>query len=128
MTTAPPSDPLAILVVDDEALIAMLLEDMLLDLGCRVVGPASTVAQSMALIEARGERIDGAFLDINLRGELGYPVADALAARNVPFVFVTGNASHGIDSRYADVTALAKPTSIAMFETTVKNFEERRRA
>jgi len=84
MTTTPPSDPLAILVVDDEALIAMLLEDMLLDLGCRVVGPASTVMKSMALIEAEGERIDGAFLDINLRGELVYPVADALAARNVP--------------------------------------------
>ncbi|MFL5253557.1 MAG: hypothetical protein ACJ8AI_11790 [Rhodopila sp.] len=47
--------------------------------------------------------LDGALLDINLRGELVYPVADVLAARGVPFVFITGNALHGIDPRYAAI-------------------------
>ena len=128
MNATPPDDGLAILVVDDETLIAMLLEDLLLDLGCTVVGPAGTVAQSLALVENAGPTLDGALLDINLRGELVYPVADALIARSVPFVFITGNALHGIDPRYAAVPALAKPFSNDTISGIVRSFEQRRDA
>jgi len=127
MNAEPPGGGLSILVVDDETLVAMLLEDMLLDLGCRVAGSASTVAQAIELIEGSDQTLDGAFLDINLRGELVYPVADALAARDVPFVFLTGYASSGIDPRYAAIPALVKPVSMATFENVVRNFAERRR-
>jgi CheY-like chemotaxis protein len=127
MNASAPSPGLSILVVDDETLIAMLLEDMLIDIGCDVVGPAPSVAQAIALIEGCGDTLAGALLDINLRGELVYPVADALAARGVPFVFVSGYASHGIDPRYAAVPALAKPISAATLETAVNSFEQQRR-
>jgi CheY-like chemotaxis protein len=128
MNAEQPEDKLSILVVDDETLIAMLLEDMLLDLGCNVVGPAGAVAPAIALIEANDRMLDGALLDINLRGELVYPVADALKARDVPFVFVTGYASHGIDPRYAAVPALGKPFPAPAIDNVVKTFQERRRA
>jgi CheY-like chemotaxis protein len=128
MSKAPNAGCLSILVVDDETLIAMLLEDMLVDIGCIVVGPAPSVAMATALIETEGQTLDGALLDINLRGELVYPVADALAERGVPFVFVSGYASHGIDARYAAVPALAKPVSLATLEVAVRSFGEQRRA
>jgi CheY-like chemotaxis protein len=127
MNATPQGDGLAILVVDDETLIAMLLEDVLLDLGCTVVGPAATVAQSLALVEGN-RMLDGALLDINLRGELVYPVADVLAARGVPFVFITGNALHGIDPRYAAIPAVAKPFSSETITDVVRKFEEHRNA
>jgi CheY-like chemotaxis protein len=126
MMPDPLAEKLSILVVDDESLIVMLLEDMLLDLGCNVVGPASAVAPAIALIEAAGQTIDGAILDVNLRGELIYPVADLLQARNVPFVFVTGYASHGVDPRYAAIPAVAKPFALTTITNVVKTFAERR--
>lgn len=121
-------DTLSILVVDDESLIAMLLDDLLTDLGCRVVGPAGDVASAMALIETEGEALDGALLDVNLRGELVYPVADTLMNRGVPFVFVTGYSTHGIDARYKSIPALTKPIPPARIESTVKSFTGRRQA
>jgi DNA-binding NtrC family response regulator len=77
-----------ILVVEDEILIAMASADLLADSGCTVAGPVSSVKQGMRLIEQ--EAIDGAILDINLRGEMVFPLADALAERSIPFVYVTG--------------------------------------
>jgi CheY-like chemotaxis protein len=77
-----------ILVVEDEPLLAMASADLLADSGCTVTGPASSVKQGMQLIEQ--EAIDGAILDINLRGEMVFPLADALAERSIPFVYVTG--------------------------------------
>jgi CheY-like chemotaxis protein len=79
---------LKILVVEDETLVAMALEDSLADFGCSVVGPASTLARGMLLLEEHA--LDGAVLDINLRGEMVFPLADALAGRSIPFVYVTG--------------------------------------
>ncbi len=128
MNPAAPRPGLSILIVDDETLIALLLEDMLVDMGCNIVGPAPSVTQAMALIDSEGDTIDGALLDINLRGELVYPVADALIALEVPFVFVSGYASHGIDPRYAAVSALAKPISMATLEAAVNGFAVARRA
>jgi CheY-like chemotaxis protein len=77
-----------ILVVEDEFLVAMASADLLTDSGCIVAGPVSSVKQGMQLIEQ--EAIDGAILDINLRGEMVFPLADALAERSIPFVYVTG--------------------------------------
>jgi CheY-like chemotaxis protein len=119
--------PLRILVVDDEVMIAMLLEDVLVACGCKVVGPAGNVATAMSLINSGDKAaIDGAFLDVNLRGELIYPVVDALAARDVPVVFVSGYSADDIDPRYAGIPALAKPVPIAKIEHYVTEFANRR--
>jgi len=77
-----------ILVVEDEALIAVMVEDMLTDMGSVVVGPAATIESALEL--ARGEAIDAAILDVNVRGERIDPVAEALMARGVPVLFATG--------------------------------------
>jgi len=99
---------LRLLVVEDEALVAMLLEDTLRALGCRCVGPAGNVAQALALLER--ETVDLALLDVNLGGgERSYPVADRLAARGIGFIFVTGYGTSGIDRRYDPVRVLQKP-------------------
>jgi CheY-like chemotaxis protein len=73
---------LRVLVVEDEALVAFQLEDMLAELGCAVIGPASRVGQALDLLGR--ERVDAAVLDVNVAGELVYPVADALTAQGPP--------------------------------------------
>jgi len=96
-----------ILVVEDEALIAIEMKETLTGLGFSVVGPVSTIPQAMA---ALGDgALDGAILDLNLGGQLTYPVADRLAALRIPFVFVTGYRSDTIDAAYADVALIEKP-------------------
>lgn len=82
-----------ILVVEDEALVAMLLEDLLADLGCEVVGPAMRLNEGLELAQRNG--IDAAILDINLAGERSYPIADLLEERRVPHLFVTGYGHSG---------------------------------
>ncbi|HEX8303015.1 response regulator [Sphingomonas sp.] len=79
---------LRVLVVEDEPVVAMCLEDMLEELGCVTVGPASRLAEGLALAER--EMIDAAILDINLAGERSNTIADALRARDVPFAFASG--------------------------------------
>jgi CheY-like chemotaxis protein len=96
-----------ILVVEDEMLVALLLHDMLIDLGCRVVGPAASVAEALEMIETRP--LDAAMLDVNLGGQMSYPVADALIARNLPFVLSTGYASNRLQEGYRRLPALQKP-------------------
>ena len=96
-----------ILVVEDEVMVSWLLEDMLGQLGCAVVGPAARVDQALAIID--GSEIDAAILDVNLNGEKSYPIADALAACGVPFVFSTGYGRKGLRDCYADVPMLQKP-------------------
>ena len=88
-------------------MVAWLLEDMLTDLGCAVIGPAGNVNQALAMIEA--ELIDAAVLDVNLNGEMSYPVADALTARGVPFVFVTGYDKDRMLNGYRALPVLQKP-------------------
>jgi CheY-like chemotaxis protein len=76
-------------VVEDEMLVAWLLEAILCDLGCSVVGPTSSVDQApLAVLDA--QPIDAALLDVNLNGQKSFPVADVLAVRAVPFSFSTG--------------------------------------
>ena len=88
-----------ILIVEDEALVAMLVEDALLDAGAEVIGPVATVAEAMALLDAGSP--DGAVLDLNLAGETSTPVADLLAARGVPFVVATGYGAEGLPPGHA---------------------------
>lgn len=108
----PPSTSLRglrLLVVEDEAMVAMLVEDMLTDLGCVVAGVAGTVANGLAVVGAGDVTLDGAVLDVNIGGEKVFPVADALAARGVPFLFATGYGAAGVADRYADKRVIAKP-------------------
>jgi CheY-like chemotaxis protein len=77
-----------ILVVEDEALVAEMLVDMLVGLGAAVIGPATTFAMALEFSESEG--IDAAVLDINLRGERVDPIADRLRARGIPVLFATG--------------------------------------
>jgi len=96
-----------ILVVEDEMIVAWLLEDMLAELGCHVVGPAASVKKALSMIES--DAIDVAVLDVNLNGEMSYPIADALAARGVPFVFVTGYDKDRMEDGYRNLPVLQKP-------------------
>jgi len=98
---------LRILVVEDEMLVAMNIEDMLLELGHEVAGLASRLGPALAL--ARESRFDAAMLDVNLAGEPSFPVADLLIERGVPFLFATGYGRKGIDERYRDFPMLQKP-------------------
>ena len=108
-----------LLVVEDEYLIAAALERALEDCGAEVVGPAGSVEGALRLVEAEGDRLDGAVLDINLRGERVYPVADVLAARGVPFVFLTGYDAQVIPDTYAGVPRSEKPVSTALLARTL---------
>jgi CheY-like chemotaxis protein len=87
-----------VLVVEDEALIAMMVADMLADLGAIVVGPAGTIEQGLAL--AKAEALDAALLDINVREQRIDPVAETLRARAIPMVFATGYGQAGADASF----------------------------
>jgi CheY-like chemotaxis protein len=96
-----------VLLVEDEAMIAMLMEDMLEELGCNVVATVGSIAEAMAAADSGA--FDLAFLDVNLRGVPVYPVAEALRARAIPYAFVTGYGSAGNDAAHADAPVLQKP-------------------
>jgi len=96
-----------ILVVEDESLIAMLVEDALIDAGAEVLGPAATVEEALALFESGNP--NAAVLDINLAGQVSTPVADLLADRGIPFVVATGYGAAGLAERHRGVPVLAKP-------------------
>ena len=96
-----------ILVVEDEMLVSMHLEDVLTEFGCEVIGPAASIAKAIEL--ATGEQMDGALLDLNLRGETVYAVAKILADRGTPFAFVTGYDAAWISETYRARPTLQKP-------------------
>jgi CheY-like chemotaxis protein len=96
-----------ILLVEDELLISCLLEDMLEDLGCTLVGPASRIDQALRLVAA--EAIDAVILDVSLDEQLSYPVADALVARGIPFLFSTGYDRARLRDGYRSFAMLQKP-------------------
>ena len=100
-----------VLVVEDEFLIATLIEDMLLSAGCVVAGPIPRLAEALDAVD-RGI-FDAAILDVNLGGDRVYPVADALSRRNVPFVFVTGYSTGALPEEYAGRPSLCKPFKMA---------------
>ena len=102
---------LRVLVVEDEALVSMLLEDMLADHGCEVVAAASRISQALEMIADDAVVFDAAILDVNLGGEPIFPVAEALAAQGTPFVFATGYGAGGLPDHWRSRPTLQKPFS-----------------
>lgn len=100
-------DGCRVLIVEDEALVAMLLEDILDDLGCKVAGSASNVAKALELV--RDNDLDCAVIDLNLGDETSRPVADALAAKGVPFIIVSGYGEGGVRSDFPTAVVVGKP-------------------
>ncbi|PWT88069.1 MAG: hypothetical protein C5B56_09420 [Proteobacteria bacterium] len=96
-----------ILIVEDETMIAMMVEDFLEELGWEVVGLAGSVEGALA--HARDGEIDAALLDVNLNGRDTFAVADILSQRHIPFVFATGYGTDGIADRFRGVPTLTKP-------------------
>ena len=101
---------LTVLLVEDTVLVADLLTDVLQAAGCQVVGPVGRLAHGLALA-ARPE-LDGALLDVNLAGQYSFPIADALTARGVPFIFLTGYGDSIMPPPYRDAPRLAKPCDL----------------
>jgi DNA-binding response OmpR family regulator len=99
-----------LLVVEDDYMIAADLASALQEYGAHVIGPAGSIENAMDLLAA-DYSIDGAVLDLNLRGKRSYPVADALRAREVPFIFATGYDAWTIPDVYADVPRVEKPVN-----------------
>jgi PAS domain S-box-containing protein len=103
-----------ILLVEDEHLIAMMMTQALRDLNCEVVGPFAKIGDALAAIER--ESIDAGVLDINLGGEMAYPIAHMLEARNVPFVFMTGYGAEAISTPFPQVRIIQKPVEREMLQ------------
>lgn len=109
-----------VLVVEDESLVAMLLETILEDMGCTPVGPAATVDEGLTLVSG-GERLDAALLDVNVAGRQVFPVAEALKARGVPFVFSTGYGEGGLPDEWRGQPTIQKPfTEAAVRDALMK--------
>jgi CheY-like chemotaxis protein len=103
-----------VLIVEDEPLIAMMLEDFLDSLGHDVAGTCESVAEALARVEQGG--FDVAIVDIHLKGEQVWPVADRLAARGVPYVLATGGHIDPPPAAHAAVPILAKPFTLEAIE------------
>jgi DNA-binding response OmpR family regulator len=100
--------PRRILLVEDEPMIAFALEDMVIEMGYSVVGPAFRLAEALDL--AGSERFEAAVLDVNLNEQRSFPVADLLRERGIPFLFATGYAEGGVGWT-GEATVIAKPYS-----------------
>jgi PAS domain S-box-containing protein len=96
-----------VLLIEDEALVGMMMKDTLIELGFEVVGPFGKMEDAAAAV--RDEDFHAAILDVNLHGDLVYSLAEVVAERGVPFVFVTGYSADGIDERFAQIPVLQKP-------------------
>jgi CheY-like chemotaxis protein len=103
-----------VLVVEDSPLIATVLEDMLQDLGCTVVGPIGNMAFAVDL--AKTEAMDAAIIDLNIRGGKVYPVAEVLRDRNIPFLLASGYADWTLREDFKDRPRLTKPYSAELVE------------
>ena len=101
------NEKLRFLIVEDEALVSMLIEDALAELGHEVTAVASRLQEACEL--ARSEHFDMAILDVNLDGRPSFPVAEILDERGVPFAFATGYGARGLDGKFSGVPTLAKP-------------------
>ena len=101
-----------LLLAEDEFLMAEDVSGDLLARGAEVVGPVASVAEALAVVRAGG-RLDGAILDLNLQGELAYPIADALIERGVPIVFATGYDRDVIAPPYRAIPRCEKPVTAA---------------
>ena len=109
-----------VLVVEDESLVAMLLETILEDMGCTPVGPASNIDDGAAMARDTTE-LDAALLDVNVAGRQVFPVAEVLKARGVPFVFSTGYGEGGLPDEWRGNPTIQKPfTEAAVRDALMK--------
>lgn len=111
-----------ILLVEDEPLVAMMMSQMIGDLGAEVIGPFGTVGEALA---AGAEGLDAAVLDINVGGELVYPLAERLAKRGTPMVFLTGYDAKSVDDRFIKADVLTKPIDEADLANTLAGIFDR---
>lgn len=96
-----------ILVIEDEAMVAMGLEMILAEAGCNIVGPVGALCEAERV--AREGNFDFALLDVNLRGEYTYEIADILGSRGIPFAFLTGYGPDSLPERFRSRQVLTKP-------------------
>lgn len=110
-----------IILVEDESLVALMMEDLLVDLGCEVVASFGALSPALEWLERNRDLPDGALLDVNLGGEKVYPLALALEACGVPFVFATG---YGVvtDERFNDAPLIHKPVDVGTLAPMVGLF------
>jgi CheY-like chemotaxis protein len=108
----------SVLIVEDEPLISMMLEDFLDTLGHRVAGSCDSISEALERVEQGG--FDIAIVDVNLKGELIWPVADRLQEKGIPFVVATGGHIEPPPSRHADAPVLAKPYTIDAIDPVLK--------
>jgi CheY-like chemotaxis protein len=121
MTTSSPPGA-AVFLVEDEAMIRMMVADMLLELGYSVAAEAGDINEAIKL--ASSTEFDIAILDVNVNGKVISPVAELIRTRNRPFIFATGYGSQGVPEEYRDRPALQKPFQIEslaqMIESTLR--------
>ena len=111
-----------VIVVEDEALVALMVEDLLSELGCDVVASFGGLKPAMDWLSAQDQAPDGALLDINLGGEMVFPLAEALQDRGVPFAFASGYGNMKLDDRFARVALLTKPMNPMRLREVVRSF------
>jgi CheY-like chemotaxis protein len=116
-----------VLVVEDESLVAMLLETMLEDMGCKVFGTAARVDEALDMIAGEA-RPDAALLDVNVAGQTVYPVAEALDRKGVPLVFSTGYGQGGLAEGWEGRPTVQKPYTEAMIRDALMQVLEVRNA
>lgn len=113
-----------IMIVEDEALVALMVEDLLKDFGCEISGSFGAVDDALAYLQDAATpppALDGAVLDVNIGGTMVFPVAERLRAAGIPFVFATG---YGALPRqgFEEITVLNKPIEPRLLEDAVKGF------
>ena len=118
MSGRSPDEPARVLLVEDEALIALMLEDMLEGMGCAVTALAPRVSVGVSLAET-GE-FDLALLDVNVAGENVEPVANMLARRGIPFIFATGYGEAGVPLVHRERPVVAKPFRVEQLEAAIR--------
>jgi CheY-like chemotaxis protein len=110
------------LIIEDEILLAVMLDDMLSDLGCVCAGRASTLTEALAIVETQPQLIDAAALDLNLGGDIAQSVAHALEAYGIPFMITTGYADPALFSGFDGVPILGKPYTSQQVEQALRSF------
>lgn len=106
------------LLVEDEAAIALLLEDMLVELGCQIVASAATLSAACRIAERAA--VEFALLDVNLAGGRVFPAAEILERRQIPFVFSTGYGVAGLPDRFRTRPVLAKPFTLEELDCKIR--------
>jgi DNA-binding response OmpR family regulator len=116
---------LRVLIVEDEALISMLIESTVRDLGHEAAGCAYSVSDALALMDETPDPIDAAMLDVNLGGKLVFPVAEVLSERGIPFAFLTGYGASGVPEQFAGALVMQKPFSEDDLAFALRNLQEK---